>query len=50
MSIQSKRRQTNREIIEEAVKASADGVELWIQEGCEKAMSQINAAKNDKTS
>jgi PTH1 family peptidyl-tRNA hydrolase len=32
-----------RETIEEAVKSAADGVELWVKEGCDKAMNKVNA-------
>jgi peptidyl-tRNA hydrolase, PTH1 family len=37
-----------REIIEIAVKSAADGVESWIEEGCEKAMNKVNAAPKDE--
>ena len=37
-----------RETIDEAVKAAADGVELWVKEGIEKAMNQINAASKEE--
>ena len=36
-----------RDIMDEAVLSAADGVELWIKEGCEKAMNRINAAPKE---
>lgn len=37
-------RSEEREAIDHAVLSAADGVELWIKEGCERAMNKINAA------
>jgi peptidyl-tRNA hydrolase, PTH1 family len=37
-----------REIIEETIKSAAYGVELWVKEGSEKAMNQINAASKEQ--
>ncbi len=37
----------DRDLMDEAVKSAADGVELWIAEGCEKAMNQINTAPKE---
>jgi PTH1 family peptidyl-tRNA hydrolase len=37
-----------RELVDEAVKSAAEGVELWVKDGCEKAMNQINAASKDE--
>jgi PTH1 family peptidyl-tRNA hydrolase len=37
-----------RETIDHAILAAADGVELWVKEGCDKAMSKVNAAPKDE--
>ncbi|MCA9068127.1 MAG: aminoacyl-tRNA hydrolase [Planctomycetaceae bacterium] len=38
-----------REMMDEAILSAADGVELWVREGCDKAMNRINSIpKEDK--
>jgi PTH1 family peptidyl-tRNA hydrolase len=32
-----------RDLMEEAIKTAADGVEFWVRDGCEQAMNKINA-------
>lgn len=41
-------RSEEREIMDGAILSAADGVELWVREGCEKAMSRINAAPKEE--
>lgn len=36
-----------RETIDHAILSAADGVEDWVQEGCERAMNRINAAPKE---
>ena len=36
-----------RELIDPAIQAAADGVELWAELGCEKAMSKVNASPSE---
>ncbi len=36
-----------RDIMDEAVLSAADGVELWIKQGCGKAMNVVNAAPKE---
>lgn len=44
----AKFRSEEREIMDLAVKSAADGVESWIEEGCEKAMNKVNATPKDE--
>jgi PTH1 family peptidyl-tRNA hydrolase len=37
-----------RETIDEAILAAADGVEFWVKDGCERAMNKVNTTPKDE--